>query len=504
MNGLYVDSFSPLTFALKTSKPNFEIVKFLLDAGSTPDLDSLRSSVISGNLDLVKLVCDEKLAPTLNLYVLLKVALRCNNLEIVKYFEEKIANSQHPQPIPFQDYAGLIVQGGQPEMIDYFIQKSNEGELQSVRKLLKAASFSSKLDVIKYLIERFNLKETEFIPCIFKAISGRAMEVLKFFLEKKIDFEHQDEDDPKKNTPLCLAAYQGMQDIVKLLVEVGKVKLNATNKDGESPLFLASHGCWREIVEYLISKGAPVNQPNNSGRTPLQRTILSEGTAVMKLLVSNGANIHCVNENGESLLMICIQRRSSEFLNYLITQGVDVNKPNNFQQTPLWLAAECGLFDMVQRLLKAGADFNLPDKFGNFPVHIATKQNNFETVQLLVENGAEFRKPNLEGMNALMICSSRGNFELFKFFVDHILAKKLVIDGEERKKLFECSCEFVKHLRYLLEKGFGGLEELQFAFNEVKRKLTEENDEKRTKNLLYSFQWLELKTTSNEFEKEKK
>lgn len=58
---------------------------------------------------------------------------------------------------------------------------------------------------------------------------------------------------------LHFAVDSGLIDVVRLLVEKGKIPVNTTNQSGWSPLHLAAGHGYLDIVKFLIENGAEVN-----------------------------------------------------------------------------------------------------------------------------------------------------------------------------------------------------------------------------------------------------
>ena len=82
------------------------------------------------------------------------------------------------------------------------------------------------------------------------------------------------------------------QDIVKLLLEVG-VDLNATDRQGRTPLHIAAFDSGQEAVEIaklLIQKGADVNAKDVYSETPLAIALGARSSNVAGLLRSYGAD----------------------------------------------------------------------------------------------------------------------------------------------------------------------------------------------------------------------
>lgn len=65
---------------------------------------------------------------------------------------------------------------------------------------------------------------------------------------------------------------------------------NTADKNGVTPLQIASNLGFVEGVEALLKAGANVDVANNTGETPLISAILQRNVAMARLLLTNGAN----------------------------------------------------------------------------------------------------------------------------------------------------------------------------------------------------------------------
>ena len=70
-------------------------------------------------------------------------------------------------------------------------------------------------------------------------------------------------------TPLLIAAMEGHNEVVELLISKGADVDARWHGDGATPLRFAAARGYKEIVELLISKGADVNAKAVTGETPL-------------------------------------------------------------------------------------------------------------------------------------------------------------------------------------------------------------------------------------------
>ena len=85
-----------------------------------------------------------------------------------------------------------------------------------------------------------------------------------------------DKKDDCGRTPLAVACFRDREDIVKLLLESGKVDLESRSNHGETPLFFAEAaigGCSEAVVRLLLEAGANPDARNAYGRTRLEMTI---------------------------------------------------------------------------------------------------------------------------------------------------------------------------------------------------------------------------------------
>jgi ankyrin repeat protein len=101
--------------------------------------------------------------------------------------------------------------------------------------------------------------------------------------------------------PLALAAYFGHQGIVQYLVEKGAdVNQVAENSIQISPIHAAVSSNNLEIVRLLVARGADVNTQQQNGFTPLQGAAGNGNIEMMDVLLAGGANPAARNDEGKS------------------------------------------------------------------------------------------------------------------------------------------------------------------------------------------------------------
>ena len=82
-----------------------------------------------------------------------------------------------------------------------------------------------------------------------------------------------------------MAASEGRLEIVRALIE-NEAEVNATDKDGWTPLHLATAEGHLEDTKVLIENGADINTKKNDGKTPLELLDQSKHPDLYKYLKS--------------------------------------------------------------------------------------------------------------------------------------------------------------------------------------------------------------------------
>jgi glyoxylase-like metal-dependent hydrolase (beta-lactamase superfamily II) len=109
---------------------------------------------------------------------------------------------------------------------------------------------------------------------------------------------------------------------VKALVENDPGIVNAKNPGGQTILFAAVSFGRLEIAEYLISKGANVNEKSGFHMTPLDvACVRNAPVAIIRLLVEKGADINFVSEYLGRPLDLALDTENVALIDYLKSKG---------------------------------------------------------------------------------------------------------------------------------------------------------------------------------------
>ena len=167
------------------------------------------------------------------------------------------------------------------------------------------------------------------------------------------------------NTPLHLAAYDGLPAMVDLLLQSG-ASISATNKNGMTPLFTAINGNQTGVFRRLLEAGSDSDLvaittsgsllPGGSAVsvwTPLLFASSRNQVDTVKLLLNHGVSARTSDLRGYTPLHLTQNR---EIAKALISKGADVNSQAFYGHTPLDLAKG---YESAEVIREAGGTNNL-------------------------------------------------------------------------------------------------------------------------------------------------
>ncbi|EWZ33953.1 hypothetical protein FOZG_13637 [Fusarium oxysporum Fo47] len=296
-------------------------------------------------------------------------------------------------------------------------------------ELLFLAIAKFKLDIVKELVEQFNVDVNE--------------------------------RDGMGRTPLSRAVDAGHEETVEYLLSNKTIQVDAADKDGLTPLWraLKQFGPTRTLsIAASLIRRANINTPNNTGEYPLLWAIenrvgpsteqwrkydsLQVGPpkkSVLSLLLDReDLDVNQIDFKGRSALFLAVKTQNRTILKELLKrEDIKVNSFDEDWRTPLSLAsATChpsmvetllrhpeievcsvdkngrtplvwsivnGRIKNMKHLLKIGNQaINIPDKGGRTPLSWAAEKGRLTTVELLLNRaGVDKDKKDNDGRTAL-------------------------------------------------------------------------------------------------------
>jgi ankyrin repeat protein len=326
-------------------------------------------------------------------------------------------------------------------------------------------------EMVKELLRRGarpNVRNSLGATPLGEATSIADQDMVDSLLKAKADPNLGNDDD---QTPLMIAARNGSLPIVKALVKAGAHVREREQFRDQTALMWAIAANSPEVVDFLISQKADVEERaaandwgnqitsepraqyrNTGGLTPLLYATRFDCLGCVKSLLKAGAKIDRPTPEGVTPLMNAIDNGSYDIANYLLDQGANPHLSDWWGRTALYLSVDMrtrgggggrgapgraaparvadgaarprsGALDIMQRLLEMGVnpntqlDMHRPFR-GRFtddllntgctPLLRAAVSVDREAVELLLKHGALPDLPNVMGVTPLMAASGIG------------------------------------------------------------------------------------------------
>ncbi len=186
-------------------------------------------------------------------------------------------------------------------------------------------------------------------------------------------------DSPKYNqTPLGIAACNGHAQAVVILLKNGADPNALYQELGIShPLMNAATEGLDDIVKLLLDYGGDVNIMQGEGTSLMQASFRGHVSTV-KLLLKHGADINIKNKQNETALWHAARNGYDEIVQVLLDYGAGIDVRSRDGDTPLMEASRYGRVLTVELLLQHGADANMRNNSGENAFHLAaTGRHNY-------------------------------------------------------------------------------------------------------------------------------
>ncbi|MBV9508616.1 MAG: ankyrin repeat domain-containing protein [Acidobacteriia bacterium] len=255
--------------------------------------------------------------------------------------------------------------------------------------------------------------------------------------------QHADVNAPQADgaTALHWAAHWNDEETAALLMQAG-AHPSPANRNGATPLFLASENGNAVIIRALLDAGADVNAPVLShGETALMLAARSGNPDAVMVLLDRGARVDTKeNLRGTTALMWAAEQGHAAVAALLIRHGASVDaqssaftpirrrglgfapaaaggQPNGSGAgikgglTPLIFAARQGALDAAKTLVAAGAGVNQVSADGTAPLLAAVQNGFYDVAKFLLDHGADPNLANAKGWTPLYLAVKNRNVE---------------------------------------------------------------------------------------------
>lgn len=215
------------------------------------------------------------------------------------------------------------------------------------------------LIILFFLIACFTAPGTLLAGELYDKVIGNDIASVKKLLSEGADINELTEVGGAGTvTPLFMATGYN-DDIAKLLIAKG-ADVNIKTGRGVTPLMKACTWGKEEVARLLVSKGADVNAKSNDGTGVFTYSIFSilsdrGSTGLAEFLLSKGANVDETSDTGYTCLMMAAGNKKPDLVKILVKHGANVNARAKDGSTPLSLATKDKDSEMVKLLKSLGA-----------------------------------------------------------------------------------------------------------------------------------------------------
>ena len=230
-------------------------------------------------------------------------------------------------------------------------------------------------------------------------------------------------------TALVAAVKNEHYPVVELLLKFQQIDVNQGQKNGKSPLIVASNSTSSLGVEMLLAKpGIKVNTALFDGQTALFFAVGRKHHKIIELLLRcPKVNTDLVDDEYKTALTYATETNQKSIIDAFENRGFLTTKEghsccsNNINRG-LHIAAEKNDVTWVKTFLKCThINPNLGDQYGNTPLITAAREGFTEIAELLLnDHNINANKYNsVNGKTALIVASEEGKWEIVKLLLSN-------------------------------------------------------------------------------------
>ncbi|CAB1420038.1 unnamed protein product [Pleuronectes platessa] len=303
-------------------------------------------------------------------------------------------------------------------------------------------------------------------PLIAAAYMGHH-EAVEILLDRNAEVDLADGDGRTALSvaALCVPTAAGIKsygEVASLLLERG-ADPGHRDHDGMTPLLLAAYEGHEEVVELLLEAGADVdetagpdgNVPAAAAVTPLLAAAAMGHMKTVSRLLFWGAAVDAIDCEGRTALCLAAARGSTEVVRALLDRGLDENHKDDLGWTPMHAAACEGHRAVCAALTERGsmARVGEMDIEGRTPLILAAQEGHLSTVRLLLDRRSPIDHRAYDGHSALSATLLEGHAEVAELLMRRG-ADTDVRDAEGRPLLYLLVLEgHLEMATLLMEKG---------------------------------------------------
>ncbi|KAJ5998550.1 hypothetical protein N7451_006360 [Penicillium sp. IBT 35674x] len=265
--------------------------------------------------------------------------------------------------------------------------------------------------------------------CLYHAVckleQAKAPESIDFLL-RLLGGNMLDINTDDGHTLLFLAAEKGIESIIKVLLESGKINPNSTDQSGQTPLFLAAASGHEAIVTHLLSMNTvDANLPSKNRRHALHVAIQRKHNSVAEILItSTRTNLNAKDDFGRAPLHMALDSLDTDPIARLLLTSPSTlldEQEDMRGMTPLHKAISIGNNAIAKILLNSGkVKINTKNRDGQTAFHLAAKYDKTgEITQIMLQlNHTDADKEDKEMITPIHQAVKSRNSATLKVLID--------------------------------------------------------------------------------------
>lgn len=338
INSADVNGMTAILFAVAYN--HADLVPYLVSKGARIDCKTtggttlMHQAAYRGNLDLIKYLVSEKqpVNPGRDQWgnTPLVAAASRGRKEVVAYFLE---NGADPNETSGEGQSVLVatVQGGNREIVELLLAKGADPNISwHGGNALAFAVWGDDPEVIRMLIAKGadakNVDESGWGVLHRVAQHKGNVEIAKLLVDAGAEADRKDKEG---NTPLLMASERGFTDLVKYLASAGASVEAFDGNFGCTPLHIAAAKGYSDLAEFLIGAGARVDAKDKRGSCPLDDAMMHGNMKIAGAIKAKGGKGAGKSEPAKALLSKKL-KEGEAIVWYTGHSGWAVQTKNNF------------------------------------------------------------------------------------------------------------------------------------------------------------------------------
>lgn len=218
------------------------------------------------------------------------------------------------------------------------------------------------------------------------------------------------------------ACHCGNVAVVDFLLNNGLATIHDRTVQQFTPLLRACRSGQLQIVEYLIAKGAKVDEKDSYGDTPLLSAAVYGHLSIVQYLLTQGSSLKERSTGLHSAIIRAAMNGRMTLVQWLLSNGSSAKEADKDGYTPLLCAALHGYLDLVKYLLSSPAYSSLTEisHSGNSAFLCAARDGHLEVIKFLATLDPNLRDHvDRRGTTVLMRACANGHLPLVEWILEN-------------------------------------------------------------------------------------